>query len=221
MGHQFLPINLKMKDKSCLVVGGGKAALRKIAVLLDYGCKLTVIAPEFEQQIEYYAQKEFLKIIKRPYQSPEAGAFDIAVAASNDVALNEQIAKDCRKMKVPVNIINVPELCDFTFPAVLRRDCLTVSVSTDGEAPFLAGQLRVILETLFPDRWAKIAQTASKYRKIATRKWGNNPDQRLRAYERFLSADWKKILEEMSDKEIDDYINRLAEGAVNKPQAEE
>jgi siroheme synthase-like protein len=212
MGHQFLPVNLRTKDKKCLIVGGGKVALRKISTLLDYECSITVIAPEFEQQIEYFAERKFLNLVNREYKSPEAATFDIVIAASDNAELNEQVANDCRGANVPVNVVDTPRLCDFTFPAILRRDCLTVSVSTDGQAPFLSGQLRIILETVFPDRWSRIAQIAAKYRKIVVRMFKDNPDRKLRAYERFLNADWKTILEDMKDDEIEEYINTLAEG---------
>ena len=219
MGYDFLPVNLRMKDRHCLVVGGGKVALRKISTLLDYGCKITVVAPQVEQQIEYFEERKFVALEKRPYKSPEAATYDLVIAASSDMKLNEQVANDANSANVPVNVVDTPRLCDFTFPAILRRDCLTVSVSTDGKAPFLSGQLRVILETVFPDRWAKIAQIAAKYRKIVVRMWNSSMDQKIRAYERFLNADWKSLLQDMRDEEIDEYINVLAEGP--RPQAEQ
>ena len=220
MGHEFLPVNLKMKDRTCLVVGGGKIALRKVSTLLDYDCKLTVIAPEVEQQLEYFAERKFLILEKRPYKSPEAKSYDIVIAATDNTELNKQVADDCNKAGVPVNVVDTPKLCDFTFPAILRRDCLTVSVSTDGKAPFLSGQLRVILETVFPDRWTRIAQIATKYRKIVVRKWKDRMDQKVEAYQRFLNADWKSILQDMRDEEIDEYIDQLAE-VPEKPDDDE
>ena len=220
MGHEFLPVNLKMKDRTCLVVGGGKIALRKVSTLLDYDCKLTVIAPEVEQQLEYFAERKFLILEKRPYKSPEAKSYDIVIAATDNTELNKQVADDCNKAGVPVNVVDTPKLCDFTFPATLRRDCLTVSVSTDGKAPFLSGQLRVILETVFPDRWTRIAQIATKYRKIVVRKWKDRMDQKVEAYQRFLNADWKSILQDMRDEEIDEYIDQLAE-VPEKPDDDE
>lgn len=216
MGYDFLPVNLMMSDKKCLIVGGGKVALRKINTLLDYNCKLTVIAPEVEQQIEYFFERKFLDLKKRPYKSPEASSYDMVIAASNDMSLNKLVADDCRGANVPINVVDTPRLCDFTFPAILRRDCLAVSISTDGKAPFLAGQLRIILETVFPDRWARIARIASDYRKIVLKLWRNNTDQKIRAYQRFLNADWKALLNDMNDDEIDEYINHMAEG----PQTE-
>ena len=212
-----MPVNLMMNDKKCLIVGGGKIALRKINTLLDYNCRLTVIAPEVEQQIDYFFERKFLDLKKRPYSSPEAATYDVVIAASNDLALNKQVADDCRGANVPVNVVDTPTLCDFTFPAILRRDCLAVSVSTDGKAPFLAGQLRIILETVFPDRWTRIARIATKYRKIVLGLWRSNTDQKIRAYQRFLNADWKSLLDDMKDDEIDDYIRQLAEG----PQSED
>lgn len=221
MRHDFLPVNLTMKDKNCLIVGGGKVALRKINTLLDYNCRLTVIAPEVEQQIDYFFERKFIDLKKRAYKSPEAADYDLVIAASNDMKINKQVSDDCRRANIPVNVVDTPRLCDFTFPAILRRDCLTVSVSTDGKAPFLAGQLRIILETVFPDRWTKIAKIAARYRQAVLKLWKNNTDQKIRAYQRFLNADWKTILNDLNDDEIDEYINGMAEGSQSEVISED
>jgi len=215
MPNKFMPINISLADRTCLVVGGGNVAHRKINTLLDYECNITVIAPEVIAQVEYFAEREFIKLEKRPYKSPEAAAFGIVIAASDDMTLNKRIYDDCKKAGVPINVVDTPKLCDFTFPAVLKRDCLTIAISTDGQAPFLAGRLRMIMETVFPERWKKIARIAADYRKQVIRHWKDNPDQKVECYNRFLNADWKAILGEMSDQEIQEEISRM----INMPDS--
>jgi siroheme synthase-like protein len=211
MANKFMPINIYLADRACLVVGGGNVAYRKINTLLDYECKITVVAPEAIDQIKYFAERGFIKLEIRSYKSPEAASYGIVIAASDDMSLNKQIYDDCKSAGVPINVVDTPKLCDFTFPAVLKRDCLTIAVSTDGKAPFLAGRLRMIMETVFPERWGKIARIAADYRKQVLRRWKDNPDQKVECYNRFLNADWKAILEEMSDQEIQEEIGRLIE----------
>ncbi|MCP4580481.1 MAG: bifunctional precorrin-2 dehydrogenase/sirohydrochlorin ferrochelatase [candidate division Zixibacteria bacterium] len=211
MANKFMPINLSLKDRACLIVGGGNIAHRKINTLLDYECKITVVAAEPNDQIKYFDQRGYVKLEIRKYKSPEASSYGVVIAASDDMELNKQVSEDCKKAGVPINVVDAPKLCDFTFPAVLKRDCLTVAVSTDGKAPFLAGQLRLILETVFPERWKKIANIAADYRKQVIRRWKDKPDQKVECYDKFLNADWKTLLEEMNEQEVQEEITKMIE----------
>ena len=105
MANQFLPICISLKTRRCLVVGGGRVALRKIDTLLNYETDITVVAPEVDEKIEYYASKNLLKLIKRKYQSPEASEYGLVVSAGDDMDVNRQVSEDCRKAGVPVNVV--------------------------------------------------------------------------------------------------------------------
>jgi siroheme synthase-like protein len=212
MANKFLPISISLKNRPCLIIGGGGVALRKLNTLLDYDCDITVIAPEPFERIEYFAGKGLIKLEKRGYKSPEAKNYGLVISASNDKALNRQVYEDCKAAGLPVNVVDSPALCDFIFPAVVARDCLSVAVSTDGKAPFLAGHLRLILESVFPERWKKIAKLSASFRKKVRRHWQNQPGKQAESYNRFLNADWQTILEKMSDNEIDQELNNLLEG---------
>ncbi|MCD6162483.1 MAG: bifunctional precorrin-2 dehydrogenase/sirohydrochlorin ferrochelatase [candidate division Zixibacteria bacterium] len=212
MANEFLPITISLKNRPCLVVGGGAVALRKINTLLDYECDITVIAPEPVEKIGYYASKKSLKLEKRKYDSPEASAYGLVISASDDKELNKQVSEDCKNAGVPVNVVDSPKLCDFIFPAVVRRDCITVAVATDGKAPFLAGHLRLILDDIFTQRWNKIAKLAALFRKKVHRQWKGQPGKKVESLNRFLNADWKSILKNKDDQQIEEELNRLLEG---------
>ena len=212
MANKFLPITLSLKNRPVLIVGGGGVALRKIDILLEYECDITVIAPEAVEKIEYFAGKDRLKLIKKEYESPEAASYGLVISASNNQALNRQVSEDCKNAGVPVNVVDSPTLCDFIFPAVVKRDCLTVAVSTDSKAPFLAGHLRLVMENIFPERWTKIAKLSAEFRKKVQRHWKNEPGKKAESINRFLNADWKTILKKMNDAEIKEELNSLLEG---------
>jgi uroporphyrin-III C-methyltransferase/precorrin-2 dehydrogenase/sirohydrochlorin ferrochelatase len=212
MANKYLPITYSLSNRSCLIVGGGGVALRKLNILLDYECDITVIATEPIDKIKYFADRQQIKLEIRGYQSPEAGDYGIVIAASDDRAVNQQVSEDSKAARVPVNVVDSPNLCDFIFPAIVKRDNLTVAVSTDGKAPFLAGHLRLILESVFPERWNKIARIAADFRKQVTRHWKGETGKKAEAYNRFLNADWKTILDKMNDDEIKEELNRLLEG---------
>ena len=211
MAYKYLPINLSIRNRRVLVVGGGNVALRKVDTLLDYDVDITVIAPQPHNKIDYYASRNKITLHRRPYQSPEAAQYGLAISASDDPAVNHEVYDDCNDAGILVNIVDNPPLCTFTFPATVRRDCLSLAISTDGKAPFLAAHLRLILEEFFPQHWAKIARLAAEYRKIVQTHWGDDHDRRMAALERFLSADWKEIVKEKDERELMDLLERLAD----------
>lgn len=211
MTYKYLPVSLSLEGKRCLVVGGGNVALRKIETLLEYNAALTVVAIEPVEKLNYYAEKGKLKLEKREYQSPEASRYDIVIAASDSLESNQDVARDCREAHVPINAVDNPDLCDFIFPAILRRDCLTVAVSTDGKAPFLSGHLRLILDSVFPERWAKIAHYAAQFRNMVFSRWKDNRTMKLKAYGRFLDADWKQMTNDLDDNQIEIALEKMLE----------
>ena len=211
MANKYMPINISLENRRCLIVGGGDVALRKVETLLEYKSDITVIAPEPNDKIEYFAKKGELKLEKREYRSPEASDFGIVISASNKKDINARVSEDCRKAGVPINVVDNPPLCDFIFPAVVKRDILSVTVSTDGQAPFLAGQLRLILEDIFPKRWKKIAGYAAKYRKKVMARWRGQSEKKAQCYNRFVQVDWQTILKEKSEDEIEALLDDLVE----------
>jgi len=202
MTNKYLPITISVVNRRCLVVGGGAVALRKVETLLEYETKITVIAPKPEPKIEYHAEKGRIELIKREYASPEASGYGLVIAASNDGFVNKEVYNDAVAARVPVNVVDNPGLCDFIFPAVTKRDCLTVAVSTDGQAPFLAGFLREFLDGVFPDRWKQIAGYAGRFRRMVMEEGPKGPEKKSACLQRFLNADWKKLLKEKDDEEI-------------------
>jgi siroheme synthase-like protein len=209
MAHTYMPISISLKSRPCLVVGGGKVALRKIDNLLNYTAEITVIAPEVDDKIEYYASKRLLKLEKREYRPPEASQYGIVICASDDTETNKTVHDDCRMQGVPVNVVDNPSLCDFIFPAVVRRDCLSVAVSSDGKAPFLSGHIRLILENIFPENWTRIAKLAAEFRKRVMTRRADDPQKKTEAYGRFIEADWKSILKEKSSEDIDKMLDDM------------
>jgi siroheme synthase-like protein len=204
-----MPINLSLKGLKCLVVGGGTVALRKVETLIDYDTNVTVIAPEVHEKIDFYAEKGRIKVEKRSYDSPEAATYGLVISASDKPEVNRQVSEDARGAGVLVNVADQPDLCDFIFPAVLRRDCLTVAISTDGKAPFMSGHLRMILDNVFPNHWARLMSLAADFRNRVRDHCGDDVEKKTVAYTRFVQTDWKTMLKEMSDDEINRELDRL------------
>jgi siroheme synthase-like protein len=222
MSAKYLPINLSLKDNKILVIGGGNVALRKIDTLLDYGADITVIALQPVDKVDYFGSKNKIKLEKRAYQAGEAKNYGLVISASDNELLNRQVYEECVKTGIPVNVVDNPALCTFTFPATLRRDCLSLAISTDGKAPFLSAHLRQILESIFPKHWEKIAMLAAEYRRLAQERWKDNPEARTVALDNFLAADWKTLIKEKDDEALHQEMERLLEAPeeILKNQAE-
>jgi siroheme synthase-like protein len=191
------------------VVGGGLVALRKVESLLDYDAAITVVAPEAHEKLEYHAKRGRITLERREYQSPEASRYGLVISATDDGELNARVHEDARGAGALVNVVDDPSHCDFIFPAVLRRDCLTTAISTDGKAPFVSGHLRMVLENIFPAHWGRLMGLAASFRSRVRSQWADDPAKRDACYAEFLEADWKSMLKEMSDDQIDEELTRM------------
>jgi siroheme synthase-like protein len=204
-----MPINVSVMNRPCLVVGGGTVALRKVEALLDYDTAITVVAPEVHEKLAYHAEKGRIALEKREYRSGEAAAFGLVVSASDNSELNRKVYDDARGAGALVNVVDDPPHCDFTFPAVVRRGSLTAAISTDGKAPFLSGHLRLVLENIFPEHWTRIMKLAASYRQRVQERWADAPDKKNACYAEFLEADWKTMLKEMNDDQVETELERM------------
>jgi siroheme synthase-like protein len=211
VNDKFMPIGLSLKGRTCLVVGGGLAALRKVESLLEYDAAITVIASKVDEKLEYHAKRGRITLEKREYQSSEAAAYGLVVSAAEDVAVNRQVHGDARETGVLVNVVGDLAHCDFIFPEVLRRDCLTAAISTDGQAPFVSGHLRLVLDNIFPKHWERLMRLAASFRSSVQSRWANDPERINACYSEFLEADWKRMLEELSDEQIEKELTRMLE----------
>jgi len=212
LSHKYIPITLNVKNRPCLVVGGGNVAVRKVETLMTFDTTITVVAPEVHEKLEYHANAGRIKLEKREYRRPEAAAYGIVISASDDRDLNAQVYEDAKGSGALVNVVDDPPHCDFIFPAVLRRDCLTAAISTDGKAPFVAGHLRLILENVFPEHWNRLMKLAAEFRESVRERWPDDPGKKNMCYQEFLEVDWKRMFKEAgSDEEIKAELDRIME----------
>jgi siroheme synthase-like protein len=131
------PVNLVVAGRRCLVVGGGRVALQKVKGLAEAGAEVTVVAPDVEPAIPPLATVE-----RRPYRRGEVAGYRLAIAATGDPQVNQQVYDDGEAAGVWVNSADDPERCSVTLPAQLKRGRLTVTVSTAGHSPAVASWLR-------------------------------------------------------------------------------
>jgi precorrin-2 dehydrogenase/sirohydrochlorin ferrochelatase len=145
------PISLRLEGKRCAIVGGGRIALGKAGPLLAAGAQVLVVSPEFRPEFE---SMEGVELRRRPFKPDDLDGAFLAVAATDDHAVNHAVWEASRARGVLCNVVDDPERCDFFVPAVVERGALSVAISTAGEAPALAKRLRRDLEELLPEEYA-------------------------------------------------------------------
>jgi precorrin-2 dehydrogenase/sirohydrochlorin ferrochelatase len=146
---KLFPMFLKIAGRPCLVVGAGAVAESKIASLVEAGAKVRVIAPTATKRIRLWAEAKTIEWQRRGFQPQDLAGVFLVVAATSSRELHEEIFKEATRRGVLCNIVDVPELCDFYYPAVVQRGALQIAISTSGRSPALAQRLRKELEEQF------------------------------------------------------------------------
>src|SRR5262252_1717962 len=140
---------MKLDGRQCLVVGAGKVGEPKIEGLLETGARVRVVALEATPQVREWARLGRIELSLRPYAITDLEGVFLAVVATSSRSLNEWIYRDAQQRGVLCNVVDVPDLCDFFYPAVVRRGDLQIAVSTAGQSPSLAQKIRQQLEKQF------------------------------------------------------------------------
>jgi siroheme synthase-like protein len=148
------PVNLVVAGRPCLVVGGGRVALRKVASLVDCGALVTVVAPAVDPAIEALG----VTIARRRYRRGEVDGYWLAITATDDPEVNQAVFDDGVAHRVWVNSADDPDRCSFTLPSVVRHDPILLTASTGGTAPALAAWLRRRLEAEIGPELAEVAR---------------------------------------------------------------
>jgi precorrin-2 dehydrogenase / sirohydrochlorin ferrochelatase len=149
---------LKLSGRRCLVVGGGDIGLEKVEGLLACDGDVTLVAPTAHPELEALATEGSIAWERRPY----AGAADLegvfmAIAATDDSEVNIGVFDDAEKRAMLVNIVDVPPLCNFILPAIVRTGPLAIAISTAGASPALAKRMKREISELFGEEYARLA----------------------------------------------------------------
>jgi uroporphyrin-III C-methyltransferase/precorrin-2 dehydrogenase/sirohydrochlorin ferrochelatase len=161
---RHFPIFLDLQTAPALVVGGGRVAARKLALLLSAGAAVTVLAPTACPEISARAARGELVWVQRPFEAADVAGMRIVLAATGDAAVNDAVARAARAAGIPVNVADDGQRSSFILPAIVDRTPLLVAVSSGGHAPMLATAVRARLEALLDHSWSRLAQFAERWR---------------------------------------------------------
>lgn len=184
---QFLPIFMNLRDRACLLVGGGEVAGRKARLLLEAGARVTVVAPELGPTLARLVKAG--KIAHRPevFSEEQLDGNVLVFAATDERAINERVYRAASTRGIPVNVVDQPDLCTFVMPSIVDRSPVIIAVSTGGAAPVLARLLRARLETLIPASYGRLASLVAEFRERVKRHF-KHPAQRRRFWETVLDG---------------------------------
>jgi len=210
----FLPAFLKIKQRPCLVVGGGEVAVRKVETLLRAGARVMVIAPALNPRLSEYRDAGEITHLAEAFDAAHLNDCVLAVAATADGEVNRRVSELARQRNIPVNVVDRPDLCTFIFPSIIDRAPVTIAVSTGGAAPVLARLLRARLETLIPASYGRLAELAARFREAVKARFPKAVERR-----RFWEATLQGPIAEMVYAGRDEAAAAALKTALDKADA--
>lgn len=162
--YPYYPIYIDIEDRNVVIIGGGNVCARKAETMMKYGARVTVISPEFTDEIEKWADEGCLRIQRKHYETADVEGANMVIASTDDQAVNEKIAADCRARRIPVNVVDVTPLCEFIVPAIIETGSIQIAISTGGRSPALARTLKEDLKRAIGPEYAEVNEALGSLR---------------------------------------------------------
>ncbi len=162
----YFPAFIDLSNKKILIVGGGFIAFEKLTHLLDFSSNISIIAPNISNDMQKQIDQHSLTHKLASYRTGDIDDFDIVIVAVDDISLQQSIYREAKQLhNCLVNSVDSVDCCDFIFPSYIKKDDLTIAVSTCGSSPAFAKHFRRYLEKLIPQDVGKFIAQMKNYRK--------------------------------------------------------
>jgi len=211
----YLPLFTRLTDQLCLIVGGGAIALRKAGLLARAGARVRVVAPAILPELQELAAASRGEAKLRAYQAEDLDDVVLVIAATDEPQVNAAVSADARARRLPVNVVDSPELCSVILPSIIDRSPLIVAVSSAGASPVLARQLRARLESWIPAAYGRLALLAARFR-ARVRERVVDPVQRRRFWEDTLEGPVAELVlagrDEAAARVLEEQLDDIAAG---------
>jgi siroheme synthase-like protein len=148
---------LRLDGRRCLVVGGGEVGLEKVEGLLACGADVTLVAPEAGPELEQLAREGSIHWEQRPYEPADLEGSFLAIASTDDTDVNIRVYEEAEARAMLVNVVDVPPLCNFILPAIVRTGPLAIAISTAGASPALAKRMKREIADAYGEPYARLA----------------------------------------------------------------
>jgi precorrin-2 dehydrogenase/sirohydrochlorin ferrochelatase len=150
-----------------LIVGGGTVCARKAETMMRYGARVTIVSPEITGEIAAWEQAGVLAVQRKMYAESDLEGASMVIASTDDQCVNARVARDCRRRRIPVNVVDVTHLCEFIVPAIIEKGSIQIAVSTGGKSPAIARTLREDLQRTIGPEYAEVNDLLGTLRKSA------------------------------------------------------
>lgn len=208
----FLPLFCQLRDKPCLLVGGGDVAERKAHLLLASGACLRVCAREFSPQFQIWQQAGKATLISTPFSPDLLDDCWLVIAATDDEALNQQVSQSADARRMFCNVVDAPQSASCIMPSIIDRSPLMIAVSSGGNAPVMARMLREKLEALLPLHLGRLAAWGGAQRQRVKQQFSSG--QRRRFWEKLFNH--QRLAQSLANGD-GQQVERLSEELFNQP----
>jgi precorrin-2 dehydrogenase/sirohydrochlorin ferrochelatase len=184
----FYPLFLDLQGRPVLVVGGGAVAERKVESLLAAGAVVNLVAPDVTPSLARLS----IRLQRRKFVEADLDGMMLVISATDDRAVQEQIAAAARARNIPINTVDQPDLCDFIVPAIVRKGDVVVAISTSGRSPALSAALRARLESVITDDVARAVRVLGEVRNEVHARFADS-ERRKQIFEGIVASgilDW-------------------------------
>ncbi|MCG6865825.1 MAG: siroheme synthase CysG [Thiogranum sp.] len=212
----FFPVFLDLENRNCLVVGGGRIAARKAALLLRAGAAVQVVAPQLCDELAGLATDGRIVHLQREFADADIEGTVLVIAATDREAVNGRVSELATARNIPVNVVDQPELCSFIVPSVIDRSPVQVAVSTGGSSPVLARLLRARLESYVPAAYGRLARLVESFRERVKQRF-SRVEQRRQFWENALQGDVAELLFAGRDDIARQQLERQLAGSEDNP----
>src|SRR5688572_17701534 len=163
----YYPIYIDIEDRDVVIIGGGNVCTRKAETMMKYGARVTIVSPQFTEEIEGWARDGQLSLKRKTYDESDLEGAVLVIASTDHQSVNEQVAADCRRRKIPVNVVDVTPLCEFIVPAIIEKGSIQIAISTGGKSPAIARTLKEDLQRSIGPEYAEINDVLATLRDAA------------------------------------------------------
>lgn len=179
---------MDLNGRDCVVIGGGEVAARKVESLLSCGAAVTVIAPKLAHDIAVLAKGGAVTHVAAEYSRRSLAGRALVIAATDNEKVNHAVYEDAVHEGVPVNVVDVPELCTFIVPSVVERGDLLIAISTSGKSPAMAKRIRREMEERFGPEYGEMVDLMGEVRRLV-REREPDLDKRMRILTAVANSD--------------------------------
>jgi siroheme synthase-like protein len=204
----FYPVYLDLRNRPALVVGGGAVAERKVESLMEAGARVTLVSPQATEALCQHSEAGRIVLHRRRFELSDLDGVCLVISATDDTAVQAKVAAAAEARNIPVNTVDIPELCTFIVPAVVRRGSVTVAISTGGKSPSLAAALRSRMESVLTDEVARTADLLGSIRDEVHERF-KSFEQRKRVFEQIIDSGIMEWIGECDDAAALERVRRM------------